>query len=329
MNDKDDNISTSIDSQNQDSKNQINRGKLNEKNILNEIKNISEIIGKLNDQISNCEKIGNKKETNNLNINNNSSNNKEKSLTNVDKINSKENLIQGNSFEVNKKEDNINCFIIIISETNNINEKISTLKNDYKNIFIDVIIPISMSLDDAYSYPTIVSITSIMINSNSNTKNIFNIMHPSEFKIENKNKLKNLEKKYNRCVIYLIDMKDKYKDAWKSGRVTIPAYYRLSLPMILPYIDKILWLDGDTLIFTDLKEMYDIDMKGYYYKGFLDSVPNDVDVFTTENDHAICSGIMIINLDELRKDDMMNKIHKFMEEKKKYFLKKNIMIKLL
>ena len=75
--------------------------------------------------------------------------------------------------------------------------------------------------------------------------------------------------------------------------------------------------------------MYDINMKGYYYKGFLDTVPNDVDVFTTENDHAICSGVMIINLDELRKDDMMNKIHKFMEEKKKYFLKKNSMIKLL
>lgn len=168
-----------------------------------------------------------------------------------------------------------------------------------------------------------------MINSNPNTKYIFYIMHPSEFKIENKNKLKNLEKKYNRCVIYLIDMKDKYKDAWTSGCITTPAYYRLSLPMILPYIDKILWLDGDTLIFTDLKEMYDIDMKGYYYKGFLVTVPNDVDVFTTENDNAICSGVMIINLDELRKDDMMNKIHKFMEEKKKYFLKKNIMIKLL
>ena len=51
-----------------------------------------------------------------------------------------------------------------------------------------------MSLDDAYTYPTIVSITSIMINSNPNTKYIFYIMHPSEFKIENKNKLKILKK---------------------------------------------------------------------------------------------------------------------------------------
>ena len=216
----------------------------------------------------------------------------------------------------------VNCFIIITSETNNTNEKICTLKNTYKNIFIDVVIPISMSLDDAFTYPTIVSITSIMINSNPNTKYIFYIMHPSEFKIENKNKLKNLEKKYNKCVIYLIDMKDKYKNVWTSGRVTTPAYYRLSLRMILSDIDKILWLDGDTLIFTDLKEMYDINMEGYYYKGFLDTVPNDVDVFTTKNDHAICTGVMIINLDELRKDDMMDKIHKFMEEKKEILSKK-------
>ena len=216
----------------------------------------------------------------------------------------------------------INLFIIITSHSNYSNEKICSYKNKYMDIFKDIIIPISMALDDAYIYPTIVSITSIMINSNKNTKYIFYIMHPTEFKIENKKKLKSLEKKYNKCIINLIDMEGKYKNAWTSGRVTTPAYYRLSLPIILSDIDKILWLDGDTLILTDLKEMYDINMEGFYYKGFLDTVPDDVDIFTTENDHAICTGVMIINLDELRKDDMMNKVHKFMKEKKEILSKK-------
>ena len=40
----------------------------------------------------------------------------------------------------------------------------------------DIIIPISIALDDSYTYTTIVSITSIMINSNKNTKYIFYIM---------------------------------------------------------------------------------------------------------------------------------------------------------
>ena len=70
--------------------------------------------------------------------------------------------------------------------------------------------------------------------------------------------------------------------------------------------------------------MYDINKEGYYYKRFFGTVPDDDDIFTNQNDHAICSGVMIINLDELRKDDMMNKIHKFMKEKKEILSKKNI-----
>jgi len=54
------------------------------------------------------------------------------------------------------------------------------------DIFIDEIIPISMSLDDGYIYPIIISMTSIIINFNKNAKFIFYIMHPTEFKIENK-----------------------------------------------------------------------------------------------------------------------------------------------
>ena len=58
------------------------------------------------------------------------------------------------------------------------------------DIIKDIIIPISMAL----IYPTIVSITSIMTNSNKNTKCIFYIMHPTEFKIEIKINLKGLKR---------------------------------------------------------------------------------------------------------------------------------------
>ena len=54
------------------------------------------------------------------------------------------------------------------------------------DILIDEIIPIFMVLDDGYIYPIIISITSIIINSNKNAKFSFYIMHLTEFKIENK-----------------------------------------------------------------------------------------------------------------------------------------------
>ncbi len=175
-------------------------------------------------------------------------------------------------------------------------------------------ISIAMALDDGYLYPTIVAMTSIMENANKNTKYDFYVMHPPEFKTENKEKLKTLEEKYSRCHINLINMGSQYKNANDKGRITTPTYYRLSLSELLPEIDKIMWLDGDTLTFHDLNEMYKIDMEGYYYKGFLDDNVNAVKSFDVDNDHCICAGVMLINLKELRKDNMVEVFKKFIEE---------------
>lgn len=176
------------------------------------------------------------------------------------------------------------------------------------------VVPIAMALDDGYTYPTIVAMTSMLENKSENSQYDYYIMHPGEFEKENKEKIKSLEKKYSGCKINFIDMADKYKNARESGHITTPTYYRLSLSDLLPNIDKIIWLDGDTLTFSDLKEMYDIDMEGYYYKGFLDDSVAAIGSFGVKNDHPICAGVMLINLKELRKDDMVNKFAKFIEE---------------
>lgn len=173
-------------------------------------------------------------------------------------------------------------------------------------------IPIAMALDDEYTYPTIVAITSVMENKNPETKYDFYIMHPGEFQDENKEKLKSLSSKYEGCNIKLIDMADKYVQANQSGYITTPTYYRLSLSEILPEVDKIIWLDGDTITFTDLSEMYNINMRSRYYDGFLD-YPNQ-DEFAPINDHYICAGVMLINLKSLRNDGVAAKFDKFIEK---------------
>lgn len=173
-------------------------------------------------------------------------------------------------------------------------------------------IPVAMALDDEYTYPTIVAITSVMENKNPETKYDFYIMHPSGLQDENKGKLKSLEKKYEGCSVNLIDMEGRYSAANQSGYITTPAYYRLSLSEILPDIDKVIWLDGDTITFTDLNEMYNINMRSRYYDGFLD-YPNQDD-FAPMNDHYICSGVMLVNLKSLRNDGILAKFDKFIEK---------------
>ncbi len=207
----------------------------------------------------------------------------------------------------------IHLFLINSLEIKNLTE--INHKYNINNIENNTI-PITMALDDGYIYPTVVAITSIMENANKNILYQFYIMHPTKFSIENKNKLISLEKKYKKCKINLIDMTEdfKFKNASTSQLITTPSYYRLVLPELLPNINKIIYLDGDILVLTDLQEMYNINMENYYFKGFLDITVNGVDNFTLDNDHCICAGVMLINLDELRKDNMVNKMYKFMEE---------------
>ncbi len=179
---------------------------------------------------------------------------------------------------------------------------------------ISLNIPIAMALDDNYLYPTIVAMTSVLENADSNTKYDFYVMHPAEFKEENKSKLKSLEQKYEKCKIKTIDMGNAYKNANDKGHITTPAYYRLSLSDLLPDINKIIWLDGDTITNVGLGEMYKIDMNGYYYKGYLDDNVHAVESFTKENDHCICSGVMLVNLEELRKDNVVEKFSEFIDK---------------
>ena len=175
-------------------------------------------------------------------------------------------------------------------------------------------VPIAMALDDNYVYPTVVAITSAMENKNPRSEYSFYVMHPSEFKDESKEKIKSLEKKYNKCHIHFINMGEQFKNANDKGHITTPTYYRLALSDLLVNLDKIIWLDGDTLTFQDLNQMYNIDMEGLYYRGHLDNNANGASSFGVKPGHYICAGVMLINLKELRKDDMANKFNSFIEE---------------
>lgn len=175
-------------------------------------------------------------------------------------------------------------------------------------------IPIAMAADNNYVYPTLVAMTSILENANPDTKYDFHFMVPGEFTDENKKIIKSLESKYKRCSINIIDMGDAFKSAKSDSRITTPTYYRLYLSSLLPNIDKIIWLDGDTITFGDLTEMINLDMENYYFRGFLDNNINGTSSFGINSDNFICAGVMLINLQALRDNNMQESFSKFIEE---------------
>lgn len=161
------------------------------------------------------------------------------------------------------------------------------------------IIPVAFAIDDKFTYPLIVLLTSILYNSKSSSFYYFHIMVPDEFFEENKQKINGLCKKYQKCKIIFFNMGKRYKD-WKiNSYYTSTIYYRLSLSDLIKDFDKIIYLDSDTMVHNDLSSLYNIEMGDKYYMGFPAHEISFLEINGTRN--FINSGVMLINLKSLRK----------------------------
>ena len=108
-------------------------------------------------------------------------------------------------------------------------------------------------------------------------------------------------------------MGNQYKGLGLNFRISTPAYYRLSLHELLPDVNRIIYLDGDTMIFEDLTPLNELDMKGNIIMGFLDSVPDAIKSFGFEKPTVVCSGVLLMDLDGLRKYGYTKKINEFID----------------
>ena len=173
------------------------------------------------------------------------------------------------------------------------------------------------ALDNSYVFPTLVAMTSLAENAGKNTFYDIYTMYGTGFTEENKKIILSVEEKHKEhCKIHFIDMADKFSTLESNQKITTPTYYRLELPSLLPDVNRIIWMDGDTAVFEDLTELITIDMKNYYIMGFLDSLPNAIERFGVKDATVLCAGVLLFDLDALRKNHMQEKMNEFISANK-------------
>lgn len=98
--------------------------------------------------------------------------------------------------------------------------------------------------------------------------------------------------------------------------IAISAYARLFLPSLLPVnISKVLYLDCDIVVSSDISEFWNTDLHDKYLAGVLDTLPNNeskLQVGLSANAPYINSGVLLINLDLWRKDNLQQKFIDFL-----------------
>ena len=190
-----------------------------------------------------------------------------------------------------------------------------TLFHFSDNKLLNQKVAIAYGLNNQYTYPTIVSMTSILENSYSHTYYIFYLLvDKATFKEENKKKLMNLEDKYERCEVYILEIsRESIKNA-NTKRYPLAAYYRLLLSDLIPDLNRIIYLDGDTIIYTDLSEMYNLEMRNNVMLGFVDNSYQKAEEFGIRTYKYIVSGVLLINLKTIRRENISSKFFEFIDK---------------
>ena len=176
-------------------------------------------------------------------------------------------------------------------------------------------IDIGINMDNNYIYPCIVYLTSLLHNRGKSTFYNIHILTNNRTTKESMNKINKIIDKFgnNSADLKYYNVKVDFKGA-STKNFPLAAYYRLSLPSILPNIDKIIYTDVDVINLEDLTEMYNIEFKdNIYFCGILDviSMTRELKQFGIKANKYINAGIMLINLKAMRNDGIERKILEF------------------
>ncbi len=112
----------------------------------------------------------------------------------------------------------------------------------------------------------------------------------------------------------------------REQRYPVEIYFRIFAVKYLPNdIDRILYLDADTLVINKLDELYNMDFEGNYFiaathvKKVVHKF-NEIRLGIDENNPYINTGVLLINLNELRKVKIEKEVMDFMQKNNKRLL---------
>lgn len=175
---------------------------------------------------------------------------------------------------------------------------------------------------DNYAFITGTSIVSIF----ENCKDIDDInvyIIENGFKDETKEKYNRLAEKYGQKMFF-IPMPNVNKE-YDLGLTSIKkkwlfdSYSRLFLDTILPPMDRVLYLDGDTLILHSLKELWEMNMGDKCCAAALDCLGEPYyELFEIDKGKYCNSGVMLIDLKKWREQKVADEVKDYVHSKQGY-----------
>lgn len=181
-----------------------------------------------------------------------------------------------------------------------------------------------MITDEKFISYAKVTIYSVCKNTSEDNKLIFTILCDESLGTDPRKRLASLEEMFPNLNIYFYEVDTKkFVQAKPYFHIPVVAYYRLVCADVLD-ADKAIYLDSDLVVELDIAELYEIDIDDYYVAGVIDigmvKHPNYA-LWHSENYNMknysdyINSGVLLMNLALMRKDNIVELFLKELGEK--------------
>ena len=163
-------------------------------------------------------------------------------------------------------------------------------------------IHVSYSLDSKLIYPTYISMLSGLVNCDESNILVFHLLLAYNFNTSDIPFFETLKENYAvKIFYYIIPNIFSKSPKWTAG--TDCVYYKILLPFLFPDYDRIIYLDGDTLIRKDISEMFNCPFKGNYILGFPFYTGYIMKRYGIKRPkHYINGGCLLFNIKKIRED---------------------------
>ena len=175
-------------------------------------------------------------------------------------------------------------------------------RDDYSDIINKNIIHVSYSLDDKEVYPTFVSMLSGLENCNKDNIIVYHLLLSYKFNSSNIEIFESLKEKYQvKINYYIIPNIFGSSLRWTDG--TDCVYYKILIPFMFPDYERMIYLDGDTLIRKDILEMFKCPFNDTYILGFPFYMGHVMEAYGIKKpEHYINGGCLLFNIKKIRHD---------------------------
>lgn len=171
-------------------------------------------------------------------------------------------------------------------------------------------INVSYASNDAFAWLTGVSIYSLLKNNSNENFRLFIL--DNKISEESKDKIRKICQSFNAELnfIELENLKTSLKGIKIPNRWDFASLGRLFETFLLPAsIEKILYIDGDTIILGSVKSLYEDNYDNYAVAGVKDAMSKHYfnNIGITHDDYMFNAGILVLNLKFMRENNIINR----------------------